>query len=151
MILAEWTRFEVLKKRSDRASPSLKLPGGHWKSPSLRDGPLNNLFKSVILTTNEIKLCSDLLASFGYEIRQALQICRGAYGPFNQDFGAKQLLSKTLRSKEADIRRRDRNHKRSRKSPINGPAHRLSPTTPSADMRRRWRRALDDCRLIREE
>jgi hypothetical protein len=80
MIFAEWTRFEVLEKRSDRASPSLKLPGGHWKSPSLRDGPLNNLFRSVILTTNEIKLCSDLLASFIDELRQALQICRGAYG-----------------------------------------------------------------------
>ncbi|MGZ9410280.1 MAG: hypothetical protein ACXW3J_06605, partial [Methylocystis sp.] len=44
----------------------------------LRDGPLNNLFKSVILTTNEIKLCSDHLASFVEELRQALQICRGA-------------------------------------------------------------------------
>jgi hypothetical protein len=80
MIFAKWTRFEVLQKRSDRASPSLKLPGGHWKSPSLRDGPLNNLFRSFILTTNEIKLCSDLLASFIDELRQALQICRGACG-----------------------------------------------------------------------
>jgi hypothetical protein len=43
-----------------------------------RDGPLNNLFKSVILTTNQIKLCSDHLAPFVEELRQALQICRGA-------------------------------------------------------------------------
>jgi len=61
-----------------------------------RDGPLNNRFKSVILTTNEIKLCSDLLASFSDELRQALQICRGAYGS-QEIFGAKQLLPKSRR------------------------------------------------------
>ncbi|CCJ08316.1 Hypothetical protein BN69_2865 [Methylocystis sp. SC2] len=35
MILAERTSLQVLENRSDRVSPSLKLPGGHRKSPSL--------------------------------------------------------------------------------------------------------------------
>jgi hypothetical protein len=44
IIFAERANFEVLQKRPDGASPSLKPSAGHWKSPSLETDHRNNRF-----------------------------------------------------------------------------------------------------------
>jgi len=79
IIFAERANFEVLQKRPHGASPSLKPSVGHWKSPSLETDHRTTDVLSVILTTIEIKLCSELLVALVDDFPQALQICRHVF------------------------------------------------------------------------